>query len=63
MDTNGYNRRSFFRNAGLLGLAGIVGSKATDVLAAESVATPAAAAGSTVTLPFEHGERLVVQCP
>ncbi len=63
MDTNGYNRRSFFRNAGLLGLAGFIGSKATDVLAAESAATTTAVAGSTVTLPFEHGERIVVQYP
>jgi DMSO/TMAO reductase YedYZ molybdopterin-dependent catalytic subunit len=61
VDTTSYNRRSFLRNAGLLGLAGVAGAKATHVLAAESGG--AAAATSTITLPFEHGERLLVQYP
>lgn len=55
MDTN-HNRRSFLRNAGLLGLAGVASSKVTDVSAA--VAAP-----KTITLPFDHGERQVVQYP
>ena len=64
MDTKGYNRRSFLRNAGLLGLAGVAGSKATQVFAEESGTGGAAvAASSTIKLPFDHGERLLVQYP
>lgn len=59
MDATSYNRRSFLRNAGLLGLAGVTGSKAANVLAAE----PGITAATTVTLPFEHGERQLVQYP
>ena len=55
MDTN-HNRRNFLRNAGLLGLAGVASSKVTEVSAA--VPTP-----KTITLPFDHGERQVVQYP
>lgn len=58
MDTTSYNRRSFLRNAGLFGLAGVLGSKEAHALAAES-----ATAATTVTLPFDHGERQLVQYP
>ncbi len=61
MDTTNYNRRNFLRNAGLLGLAGVAGSQATSVLASHS-GTPVAPP-KTITLPFEHGERLLVQYP
>ena len=46
----------FLRNAGLLGLAGVAGSKVTTALAAD-------AAPPTITLPFDHGVRQVVQYP
>lgn len=63
MDTKGYNRRSFLRNAGLLGLAGMAGSKATQVIAEGGITAAATAAPSSITLPFDHGERQLVQYP
>lgn len=62
MDATSYNRRTFLRNAGLFGLAGVTGSKAANGLAAES-GVAAVTAATTVSLPFDHGERQLVQYP
>jgi DMSO/TMAO reductase YedYZ molybdopterin-dependent catalytic subunit len=46
------NRRRFLRNAGLLGLSGVVGGKAARAFAAE-----------TITMPFVNGGRPLVKYP
>ena len=65
MDNNKTSRRKFFRSAGLLGVAGIVGSRFS--LAASGQPTnvkPAALAdGDTITLPIVNGERQIAQYP
>jgi len=65
MENNDNSRRNFFRSAGLLGLAGLVGNRSS--LAASGQTTnvqPAALAdGDTITLPFVNGERQIAQYP
>lgn len=54
-------RRGFIRSAGLMGLAGAMGTGMRGAAASHNNTPPAAA--STVTLPFAHGERQIVQYP
>lgn len=58
-------RRSFLRNAGLLGLAGLTGSQSVKAAAPEvrTITVDPQTNPETITLPFENGTRPMVQYP
>lgn len=55
------SRRGFMRSVGLMGLAGTLGGGIRGAVADHNDTPPAEA--NTVTLPFAHGERQIVQYP